>query len=122
MRDRSMRVFVLGIALGLSGAALAEEAQAGDDATITVVADGETPDDIVNLIELPGAAAAKAGGTVSRAAEAQQQAGQAAREFGQSVADEARNSGIGEAVREEARQQAHDDNDPNDGRRGPPAH
>jgi hypothetical protein len=128
LRRQSLRwsgrfVAVLGLVLGFSGMAQADEVGAGDDATITVIADGEMPDDVVNLIELPRHATppGPAGG-ISTATQAQQDATESGRAFGQSVADEARDRGIGAAVREEAKQQARDESNPGNAHRGPPPH
>jgi hypothetical protein len=112
-------------AFGPAGPAWADDDAGGDDATITVVTDGEMPDDVVNLIQLPAQAAPAAGnasGGTSTANEAQQGAAAGGSDFGQSVANEARaSSGVGAEVRDAARQQTRDDTNPGKGH-GPPAH
>jgi hypothetical protein len=109
-------------ALGSAGEGFADERAAADDATITVVADGEMPDDVVNLIELPTQTAVPTGAGGSATAEqVQQDAAGDGSDFGQSVADEAHaRNDIRAAVREEAKQQTRDENKPGKGRQGPP--
>jgi hypothetical protein len=112
------------LTFGPAGSAWADNAS-GADATIRVVADGEMPDDVVNLIQLPAQpapAAGNASGGTSTANEAQQGAAAGGSDFGQSVANEARpSSGLGAEVREAARQQNRDDTNPGKGH-GPPPH
>jgi hypothetical protein len=123
MRRTTYRSLVVTIGLLVTGSAFAVDPPAGGDATITVVADGEMPDDVVNLIQLPGPAAGSgsAAGGLSRTNEMPQDAAASGGDFGQSVADEVRaRNDVGAAVREEAKQQTRDDNKPGRGRQGPP--
>jgi hypothetical protein len=105
----------------------AESADVDDEATITVIDDGVTPDDIVRVIELPDpasvAGSGKAAGGVGAANGAPGQSGASGREFGQQTAEEARSRNNAEQVRAEAKQQGRSEargDNASDKRRGPP--
>jgi hypothetical protein len=110
---------VAALTFGLASPACADDGGSGDDATITVVADGEMPNDVVNLIQLPtqaAPAAANAASGTSTANEARQGAAGGGSDLGQSIANEARaGNGIGAEVRDAARQQTRDDTNPGKG-------
>jgi hypothetical protein len=100
-------------------------ADSGDEATITVVDEGATPDDVVKVIELPDRSpsnASKATGadTTNNAKEKSADSG---REFGRQVSEEARSQDLKDLARDEAKQQgknnSHND-DPGGNRQGPP--
>ena len=97
-----------------------------EDATITVVDDGDTPDDIVRVIELPDHSVAPGNGNAAKGPQnvnaAPGQGIDAGREFGQQTAEEARSRNA-DQVREEARQQGRSEargDNASDNRRGPP--
>jgi len=123
MRRTLYRGLIVTLVFALTNGAFGVEPPLGDDATITVGADGEMHDDVDSLIELPAPAAppAAATGGLSTADQAHQEAAvTTGPDFGQSVANEARaRNDMRAAIREEAKQQTRDDNKPGKGR-GPP--
>ena len=111
-------------------------ADAGDEATITVVDEGATPEDVVKVIELPDRAAATAAkATGSESPNNKDKSGASGRDFGQQVSEEARDKDVEKDVdkdvdkdlkdlaRDEAKHQgkgnSHND-DPGGNRHGPP--
>ena len=107
-------------------------ADAGDEATITVVDEGATPEDVVKVIELPDRAAATAAkATGSESPNNKDKSGASGRDFGQQVSEEARDKDVDNDVdkdlkdlaRDEAKHQgkgnSHND-DPGGNRHGPP--
>ncbi len=113
---------LLVLLLGSGGFAYADD---DPDATITVIDEGDTPDDIVRVIELPqhaaDAASAKSGNAsdTSDAAKAKVESG---RDFGQQTSGEARDRSASEQSREARERGRHDARDDNAGdhRHGPP--
>ena len=109
------------LALGLF---LASPSYADEDDTMIVLEDGDTPEDIVQLIELPGAAADTAKDAALFGHETANQAKELGREFGQSVADDAKlgtqGADIRAEVRDNARRDARGDNGPGSGPGGRP--
>ena len=70
-------------------------ADAGDEATITVVDEGATPEDVVKVIELPDRAAATAAkATGSESPNNKDKSGASGRDFGQQVSEEARDKDV----------------------------
>ena len=107
--------------------AYAADAPDADDATITVVDDGDTPDDIVRVIELPQRTAPSGNQNAAQATPgekaAQGQGTVSGRDFGQQTAEEARGRDNAAQVRAEAKQQSRNEargDNANDKRRGPP--
>ena len=107
-------------------------ADAGDEATITVVDEGATPEDVVKVIELPDRASATAAkATGSESPNNKDKSGASGRDFGQQVSEEARDKDVDKDVdkdlkdlaRDEAKHQgkgnSHND-DPGGNRHGPP--
>ena len=111
-------------------------ADAGDEATITVVDEGATPEDVVKVIELPDRASATAAkATGSESPNNKEKSGASGRDFGQQVSEEARDKDVEKDVdkdvdkdlkdlaRDEAKHQgkgnSHND-DPGGNRHGPP--
>jgi len=111
-------------------------ADVGDEATITVVDEGATPEDVVKVIELPDrAAATEAKATGSESPNNKEKSGASGRDFGQQVSEEARDKDVEKDVdkdvdkdlkdlaRDEAKHQgkgnSHND-DPGGNRHGPP--
>jgi len=107
-------------------------ADVGDEATITVVDEGATPEDVVKVIELPDRAAATAAkATGSESPNNKDKSGASGRDFGQQVSEEARDKDVDKDVdkdlkdlaRDEAKHQgkgnSHND-DPGGNRHGPP--
>jgi hypothetical protein len=107
-------------------------ADVGDEATITVVDEGATPEDVVKVIELPDRAAATAAkATGSESPNNKDKSGASGRDFGQQVSEEARDKDVEKDVdkdlkdlaRDEAKHQgkgnSHND-DPGGNRHGPP--
>jgi hypothetical protein len=111
-------------------------ADVGDEATITVVDEGATPEDVVKVIELPDRASATAAkATGSESPNNKDKSGASGRDFGQQVSEEARDKDVEKDVdkevdkdlkdlaRDEAKHQgkgnSHND-DPGGNRHGPP--
>lgn len=104
----------LNVALSIAfGLALAGAAHADDlDVTMVVVETDQTPDDIVNLIQLPESASDRARESSSRGLETANQARELrgnetsaearelGREFGERMADEARDGNVGQQIRD----------------------
>lgn len=100
-------------------------ADSGDEATITVVDEGATPDDVVKVIDLPDRASANASKTTGADATSngKDKSAEAGREFGQQVSEEARNKDLKDLARDEAKQQGKGNSrndDPGGSRHGPP--
>lgn len=71
-----------------------------DDDTMIVIEEGDTPEDIVNIISLPMQASDMAHENAVSGQETANLARELGREFGQAKAEEARNSNMGEQMRE----------------------
>ena len=89
-------------------AAVADEA---DEATITVIDEGETPEDVARVIELPPSASAtaskKAGSAGSDAPNGVKAAStESGRDFGQQVSQDARSGNVADEVRADAAKEA----------------
>ena len=97
--------------------ALAEE-DPGED-TIVVVAVGATPEDIVNVIELPPRASSTAGDHATANDNNAHDATEFASEFGKQVAEEAKSKNINKQIRDDLEQNARRDARGNN-RRDPP--
>jgi hypothetical protein len=127
VKSKFRLVLALFVGLLMTSSVYADDAQEADDPTITVVGEGDTPDDVVKVIELPShaatAAAAKSASGVSTANAAQNKTGESGRDFGQQVSEDARTNN-GAQVREDAQQQAHSDarNDNASDKRHTPPH
>jgi hypothetical protein len=80
-----------------------------DEATITVVDDGDTPDDVVKVIELPARASAsgvaKSASGIDTANSAKDKSGDSSRDFGQQISEDARSKNVSDQVRADAKQQ-----------------
>jgi len=102
-------IFVVLLGVVIIPVAHADAAADMDDPTITVVGDGETPDDVVRVIELPdqasATAAAKAVSGIDTANSAKDKSGDSGRDFGQQVSEDARSKNISDQVRADAKQQ-----------------
>lgn len=118
---KTLLTLLLGFAI--VPAAFADAGEDADEATITVIEDGATPDDVVKVIELPdhasATAAAKSASGIDTASAAKDKSGETGRDFGQQVSEEARNS-ISDEARADAKQQGRSDNANGGNRRGPP--
>lgn len=112
MKSKFNLVLILLAGLSMNPAAYADEPNDAADATITVVDEGATPDDVVKVIELPQPAAATGGDKSSKggatATAAKDKSGGTGHESGKQVSEEAR-ANNGAQVREDAKQQAHND-------------
>lgn len=117
-------VFALVLGVGIAPAAFADASDDTDEATITVVEDGATPDDVVKVIELPdqasATAAAKAASGIDTANAAKDKTGESGRDFGQQVAEDARSKNISDEARADAKQQGRSDNAGGNNRHAPP--
>jgi hypothetical protein len=115
--------FTLLLGFAIVPVAFAEAGEDADEATITVIEDGVTPDDVVKVIELPDHAsaigAAKSISGIDAANAAKDKSGETGRDFGQQISEEARNN-ISNEARAEAKQQARTDNPGGGSRHGPP--
>jgi hypothetical protein len=89
--------------------ALASNTYADDDDTMMVVEQGATPEDIVKVIELPVFAAASAQEKSASGHEIANQAKTLGKEFGQQIAEDAKNNNISEQVRDDIKQNARRD-------------
>ena len=99
---------VASLALAWVPAAVADEA---DEATITVIDEGDTPEDVARVIELPPSASAtatnKAGSAGSDAPNGMKGAStESGRDFGQQVSQDARSGNIADEVRADAAKEA----------------
>jgi hypothetical protein len=109
-------VVTLLIGLAMNPSAYAADAQDADDATITVVGENETPDDVVKVIELPAHASANASGTpagksasgTATASTAKEKSNEAGHDSGKQGSEDAHNNNGGQ-VRDDAKHEAHDD-------------
>ena len=105
MKASSKTVLLLLAALVVSPSVFAEEEDDGSEGTMVVVQAGATPEDIVNVIELPVASpsatdhAAKGIGTAGNASEH-------GVNFGQQMAEEAKSNNISEQIRDDLQQNA----------------
>jgi hypothetical protein len=119
---KTLLTLLLGFAI--APAAFADAGEDADEATITVIEDGATPDDVVKVIELPdhasATAAAKSAAGVDTASAAKDKSGETGRDFGQQVSEDARNNNISDEARADAKQQGRSDNANGGNRRGPP--
>jgi len=102
-------IFVVLLGVAIIPAAHADAAADMDEATITVVDDGDTPDDVVKVIELPDQAsatgAAKSASGIATANSAKDKSADSGRDFGQQVSEDARSKNISDQVRADAKQQ-----------------
>lgn len=116
-------LFALLLGVAIAPAAFADAGDDADEATITVIEDGATPDDVVKVIELPdhaaATAAAKAASGADTANAAKDKSGESGRDFGQQVSEDARNN-ISDEARADAKQQGRSDNAGGSNRHGPP--
>lgn len=122
MTSRSGLIGALFLGAAITCAAAHAEAEDADEATITVVEEGATPDDVVNVIELPDHAAATATDKAAGGLDTANSAKENGSDFGKQVSEDARNN-RGAQVREDAQQQAHSDarnDNPGGNRRTPP--
>ena len=90
----------------LAAFALSSPAHADDDDTMIVVEEGATPEDIVNVIELPVFASPKATKNAAFGHETAKQANALGNEFGKQMAEEAKNKNISEQIRDDIQQNA----------------
>ena len=102
-------IFVLLLGLSIIPVAHADAVAELDEATITVVDDGDTPDDVVRVIELPDQAsatgAAKSVSGIDTANSAKDKSGDSSRDFGQQISEDARSKNVSEQIRADAKQQ-----------------
>jgi len=102
-------IFVLLLGLAIAPVAHADAAAGMDEATITVVDDGDTPDDVVKVIELPARASAsgvaKSASGIDTANSAKDKSGDSSRDFGQQISEDARSKNVSDQVRADAKQQ-----------------
>lgn len=82
--------------------AISPPAYADDEDTMMVVEEGATPDDIINVIELPDFASSQANASFETA----NQAKALGKEFGQQMAEQAKNNNISEQIRDDIQQNA----------------
>jgi hypothetical protein len=119
---KMLLTLLLGFAI--APAAFADAGEDADEATITVIEDGATPDDVVKVIELPdhasATAATKSASGIDAANAAKDKSGETGRDFGQQVSEDARNDNISDEARADAKQQGRSDNANGGNRRGPP--
>jgi hypothetical protein len=119
---KTLLTLLLGFAI--VPAAFADAGEDADEATITVIEDGATPDDVVKVIELPdhasATAATKSASGIDAANAAKDKSGETGRDFGQQVSEDARNNNISDEARADAKQQGRSDNANGGNRRGPP--
>jgi hypothetical protein len=100
-------------------------ADSGDEATITVVEEGATPDDVVKVIELPGQASTtattKSAFGSDTANSAKDKASESGREFGQAISEDAHSRDLSDQIRSDARDQGKSEtrNDNAGNRHGP---
>jgi hypothetical protein len=124
MTSKHLSILLL---LGFVAVVPAAYAAPDDEATITVVDEDATPDDVVRVIELPDRASRSAAansahgtGTANNAAD---KSGESGREFGQQTSEDARNRDLKDQAKADARQAGKSDarNDNAGGNRhGPP--
>jgi len=106
----TLRIILILLSGGsLCSGALAEEAQNPGEDTIVVVAVGATPEDIVNVIELPIYASSKAGYRATTNGNNANDATEVASEFGKQVAEEAKSKNINKQIRDDLDQNARRD-------------
>ena len=102
-------IFVVLLGVAITPVAYADGIADVGEATITVVDDGDTPDDVVRVIELPDQAsatgAAKSASGIATANSAKEKSGVSGRDFGQQVSEDARSNNISDQVRADAKQQ-----------------
>lgn len=124
MNSMIRTLFTLLLGFAIAPVAFADAREDADEATITVIDDGATPDDVVKVIELPdhvsATAAAKSADGVDTANAAKDKSGETGRDFGQQVSEEARNNNISDEARADAKQQGRSDNANGGNRHGPP--
>jgi hypothetical protein len=116
MKTKFNLALVLALGLALSGGVHADD----DDVTLDVVELDQTPADIVNLIELPESASDQARDSSAHGLETANQARELrgnetaaearelGREFGERMAEEARDGNVSEQIRDEALDRAAD--------------
>jgi len=86
--------------------------------TLVVVEEGASPDDIMNVIDLPFSAAPQAGDHSPAGRSNAHDAKSYGKEFGQQMADEAKSKNVGQSIRDEMQQSRRQDaRDRSDGRR-----
>jgi hypothetical protein len=109
MKSKLELIFVLLLGLAIAPVAHADAAAGMDEATITVVDDGDTPDDVVKVIELPARASAsgvaKSASGIDTANSAKDKSGDSSRDFGQQISEDARSKNVSDQVRADAKQQ-----------------
>lgn len=124
MNSTVKMLFALLLGIAIAPAAFADAGEAADDATITVIEDGATPDDVVKVIELPDHASAtgvaKSASGIDTANAAKDKSGETGRDFGQQVSEDARNNNISDEARADAKQQGRSDSASGGSRHGPP--
>jgi hypothetical protein len=103
------RVVVLVLAVSIAPIALADSGDEIDEATITVVDEGSTPEDVVKVIELPDRASATAATKSASGLDTANKSGQSGRDLGQQVSEDARNGNLGDQVRADTAQQVRGD-------------
>ena len=117
-------LFTLLIGFAIAPAAFADAGEEADEATITVIEDGATPDDVVKVIELPDHASAtgvaKSASGIDTANAAKDKSGETGRDFGQQVSEEARSNSISDEARADAKQQGRSDSASGGSRHAPP--
>ena len=102
-------------AVVISPSALAEEEDDGSEDTMVVIEAGATPEDIVNIIELPFAASANAADhSASGLDVAAVNTREPSLDFGEQMAEEARS--IGEQIRDDLQQKVRRDARADNGR------
>lgn len=101
-------------AVVFSPSALAEEEDDGSEDTMVVIEAGATPEDIVNIIELPFAASANAADHSASGLDTAVNAGDLGVDFGEQVAEEAKS--IGEQIRDDLQQKVRRDARADNGR------
>ena len=105
MKSKFNLMMALLFGLTMSPVAYADEADDMDEATITVVDESETPEDVVKVIALPEQASPTAVEKSASGLETANNAKENGSDFGQQVAEDARNDNISDQVREDARAQ-----------------
>jgi hypothetical protein len=116
-------LFAVLLGFAIAPVAFADAGEDADEATITVIEDGATPDDVVKVIELPdrasATAAAKSASGIDTANAAKDKSDETGRDFGQQVSEEARNN-ISAEARADAKQQGRSDSASGGSRHAPP--
>lgn len=103
---KSLPAWLLFIGVSAAPGAFAASSDGDDagEATMMVVEEGATPENIVNIIELPRRASATARENRMRDTTAADDARQWGGQFGQQAAEEAKSKGLGEQIRDDMQQ------------------